>query len=212
MTPIPLIMPQLGESIAEATVIKLLVKVGDAVEADQDVMEVETSKATMTVTSPCRGRVTDVSAQLNESYPVGSVLGYLEVTTADAARLGIDANGPAKVASSAETPMPSLGSTIPPSERKQTVQPRVRGLPVPAHVVGASYMSPRMKAAWTNWACTLPIWRGSPAAAPADGSPSRISKNSWLTSKKTSSVRLRPCAWPWPTPCDEVGPARSPPS
>ena len=146
MTPIPLIMPQLGESIAEATVIKFLVKVGDAVEADQDVMEVETSKATMTVTSPCRGRVTDVSAQLNESYPVGSVLGYLEVTTADAARLGIDANGPAKIASSAETPMPSLGSTIPPSERKQTVQPRVRGLPVPAHVVGASYMSPRMKA------------------------------------------------------------------
>ena len=49
-------MPQLGESIAEATVINLLVKVGDKVNADQDVIEVETNKATMNVTSPCAGR------------------------------------------------------------------------------------------------------------------------------------------------------------
>ena len=50
---IPIIMPQLGESIAEATVINLLVKAGDQVRTDQDVMEVETSKATMNVASPC---------------------------------------------------------------------------------------------------------------------------------------------------------------
>ena len=49
-------MPQLGESIAEATVINVLVKPGDDVRADQDVLEVETNKATMTVTSPCAGR------------------------------------------------------------------------------------------------------------------------------------------------------------
>ncbi len=42
-------MPQLGESIAEATIINFLVKPGDSVEADQDLIEVETNKATMTV-------------------------------------------------------------------------------------------------------------------------------------------------------------------
>ncbi len=50
MPSIPIIMPQLGESIAEAKVINFLVKPGDTVEADQDLIEVETNKASMTVT------------------------------------------------------------------------------------------------------------------------------------------------------------------
>ena len=48
MPQIPIIMPQLGESIAEATIVGFLVNPGDIVEADQDVIEVETNKATMT--------------------------------------------------------------------------------------------------------------------------------------------------------------------
>ena len=51
MPQVPILMPQLGESIAEATVINLLVQVGDPVETDQDVLEVETNKATMNVSS-----------------------------------------------------------------------------------------------------------------------------------------------------------------
>ena len=57
MPQVPIIMPQLGESIAEANIINFLVKAGDVVEAGQDLIEVETNKATMNVTSPCRGRV-----------------------------------------------------------------------------------------------------------------------------------------------------------
>jgi pyruvate/2-oxoglutarate dehydrogenase complex dihydrolipoamide acyltransferase (E2) component len=57
MPSIPIIMPQLGESIAEATVVNLLIAVGDKVQTDQDIIEVETSKATMNVASPCPGRV-----------------------------------------------------------------------------------------------------------------------------------------------------------
>ena len=50
-------MPQLGESIAEASIVNFLVKPGDHVEADQDLIEVETDKATMTVASPCKGKI-----------------------------------------------------------------------------------------------------------------------------------------------------------
>ncbi len=57
MPSIPIIMPQLGESIAEAAIINFLVKPGDQSKADQDLIEVETNKATMTVTAPCGGRV-----------------------------------------------------------------------------------------------------------------------------------------------------------
>jgi tRNA A37 threonylcarbamoyladenosine synthetase subunit TsaC/SUA5/YrdC len=42
MPQIPIIMPQLGESIAEATIVSIAAKVGDNVKADQDVLEVET--------------------------------------------------------------------------------------------------------------------------------------------------------------------------
>src|SRR5213082_646596 len=91
MPSIPIIMPQLGESIAEATIVNLLVKVGDPVQINQDIIEVETSKATMNVASPCPGHVEKLSVKLNESYPVGAVLGYLQASAEDAARLGLDA-------------------------------------------------------------------------------------------------------------------------
>lgn len=136
-------MPQLGESIAEATVINFLVGPGDPVEADQDVLEVETNKATMNVTSPCRGRVEELLVQVNESYPVGAILGYLEVSKEDAARLGLDTamiQRP-KAANLTDIPARTLAEA-----GRQKVEPTVRGLPVPAHAAGASYMSPRMKA------------------------------------------------------------------
>jgi len=136
-------MPQLGESIAEATVINLLVKVGDKVNADQDVIEVETNKATMNVTSPCAGRVDKWLVKLNESYPVGAVLGYLEASADDAARLSLDVQAPARQKTE---PGAEHGDRTSPDGRKEKVRPTVRGLPVPAHAAGASYMSARMKA------------------------------------------------------------------
>ena len=140
MPQIPIIMPQLGESIAEAKIVNFLVKPGDTVEADQDLIEVETNKATMAVTSPCRGRLEKLTAQLNESYPVGAVLGQIETTKEEAARLGLDAPVPAKT-SDTDRLSKSDGNG-----GKNRVQPTVRGLPVPANAAGASYLSPRLKA------------------------------------------------------------------
>jgi len=142
MPQVPIIMPQLGESIAEATVINCLVKVGDSVEADQDLIEVETNKATMNVASPCRGRVEKLSVTLNESYAVGAVLGYLEATKEAAASVGHDTQ--IFHAPDEESPKDDAAKSQP--EIKKQVQPTVRGLPVPANAAGASYMSPRMKA------------------------------------------------------------------
>ncbi len=145
MTQIPIIMPQLGESIAEAMVVKLLAQPGDQVEAGQDVIEVETNKAISSVTSPCGGKIARFLVNLKESYPVGAVLGYLEVSKADALRLGRRTAadpGPAEA--------PGIAAEAPdgPAEepKQHRVEPTVRGLPVPAHAAGASYMSPRMKA------------------------------------------------------------------
>ncbi len=144
MPRIPITMPQLGESIAEATVVALPFQVGDLIESDQDIMEVETNKATMGVTTPCRGHVAQLLVELNTSYPVGATLAFLEVSDEDAVRLGIDTDAPAPAA--LESAAGTASSAPEEIFRRPRVEPTVRGLPVPAYAAGASYMSPRMKA------------------------------------------------------------------
>jgi pyruvate/2-oxoglutarate dehydrogenase complex dihydrolipoamide acyltransferase (E2) component len=143
MPRIPIIMPQLGESIAEATVVALPFQIGAEVENDQEIIEVETNKATMGVTTPCRGRITDLLVELQMSYPVGAILAHVEVSDEDAKRLGLDEVPPSPAL--AETPV-TQSSPAPQKSRPARVEPTVRGLPVPANASGASYMSPRMKA------------------------------------------------------------------
>src|SRR5271167_270383 len=118
MRSIHIIMPQLGESIAEARVIQFLVKPGDNVEADQDLIEVETDKATMTVASPCKGQIEKFTAQLNDSYAVGATRGQIEATKEEAARLGLDV-APAKTS---ETEQLSKSDS---NRRSGRVQPTV---------------------------------------------------------------------------------------
>ena len=79
MPVIPILMPQLGESIAEAVVMDIRVAPGEAVKADQEIIEVETDKAVMTVTTPCDGIIKEITAKTDVSYAVGASLGLLEV-------------------------------------------------------------------------------------------------------------------------------------
>lgn len=169
MPSIPIIMPQLGESIAEATVVNLLVKIGDLVRTDQDIIEVETSKATMNVAAPCPGRVEKLLVRLSESYPVGAVLGYLQASTEDAVRLGLD--GPRSESNGEEDNHAAAATSKPAAEpQAKTVQPTVRGLPVPASAAGASYMSPRMKARMLE----LGLHAADLAGLPGSGAAGRV--------------------------------------
>ena len=142
---LPIIMPQLGESIAEATIVRAAFAVGDRVEADTDLLEVETNKAVMGVTAPCGGILHELTAVIGESYAVGATLGFLEISDEDAERLGLHDSPPPPV----EKPKRSKASgsaTEPAKSAKKSVEPTVSGLPVPAQVGGASFLSPRMKA------------------------------------------------------------------
>lgn len=135
MALVPIILPQLGESIAEATVVSISVKPGDAVEPDQNVMEVETTKAATYVTSPARGIVKEVLARAGESYAVGAQLASLEVE-----------DSPATAAAPHFPVDPAAAALMETSKRAASVEPTVTGLPVPAAIGGAGFMSPRMKA------------------------------------------------------------------
>lgn len=146
MPEIPIIMPQLGESIAEALIVNFLVREGETVEADQDIIEVETNKAAMNVTSPCRGVLQRFLVKVGESYPVGAVLGYVSATPEDAARAGLDGGHQSQTNSQVAVPPPAPTAAPMAPTATDRVRPTVRGLPVPANATGAGYMSPRMKA------------------------------------------------------------------
>ncbi len=156
MPTVPILMPQLGESIAEATIVRLCVAVGDTVRTDQEIIEVETNKAVMGVTTLCDGVVAEIRAQEGVSYSVGSLLGLLHVTEEEIARTGVE------TLESAEAKRAGAGQSISPEraeanlhfavdaedayEEAPAVVPSVRGLPVPAGTMGAHYISPRMRA------------------------------------------------------------------
>lgn len=152
MPTVPILMPQLGESIAEATVIRLGIAVGDNVSTDQEIIEVETQKAVMSVTTLCDGVVSEIRATEGTSYAVGSVLGLLEVTEEEAEKTGVETleSGQSKhqeaVASAPEESNLHFAIDGDAYEEALTVVPSVKGLPVPTGTLGAHYISPRMRA------------------------------------------------------------------
>jgi pyruvate/2-oxoglutarate dehydrogenase complex dihydrolipoamide acyltransferase (E2) component len=153
MPTVPILMPQLGESIAEATVIRLGVAVGDAVRTDQEIIEVETNKAVMGVTTLCDGIVSEIKAVEGVSYSVGSLLGLLEVTEEEVARTGVDTIESIDAKKLAEQEQKPAGEENlhfaldgDSYEENPSIIPSVKGLPVPTGVMGAHYISPRMRA------------------------------------------------------------------
>jgi len=151
MPEVPILMPQLGESIAEATIIRLNVAVGDKVVADQEVIEVETNKATMDVTTLCGGTVRELLVEEGVSYPIGTVLGLLEVTEEEAIRTGVQATETKESSDTTyvpdeEEPEAHFATPEGGAREPRKVEPSIRGLSVPAGMKGAHYLSPRMKA------------------------------------------------------------------
>ena len=88
--PTDIIMPQLGESIAEGTIVKWLVSPGGRVEKDQPLLEVETDKVALEVPSPAGGFLSDVLVPEGQTVPVGTLIARLEAqaTTGVISRVG----------------------------------------------------------------------------------------------------------------------------
>src|SRR5437016_2151513 len=147
MPQVPIIMPQLGESIAEATIVDIKVKPGDEVVDDQEIIDVETNKAVMGVTTPCKGKIDKITARVKETYPVGTVLGYVEASEEDAARFKKTAPEPPQREPVNEIPSREEESAKPMTARDGAqMKSRGGGLPVPAVTRGASFLSPRVRA------------------------------------------------------------------
>ena len=185
MPKVPITMPQLGESMAEATIVSIKVKAGDKVAPDQEIIEVETDKAVMGVTTPCAGEIATIEAEVKETYEVGAVLGYVEASEADAARLVKRAPQPPKGDVAKEVPgreeesnQNGSGShfqvdeagiaAVPTGSHFQVDQAGL--LPVPVGTKGAGYLSPRVRARMAE----LQLTQADLAGVAGSGSAGRL--------------------------------------
>jgi len=87
-----IVMPQLGESVAEGTVIKWLVTVGGQVKKDQPLLEVETDKVSLEVPSPNTGSLGEILITEGQTVPVGTIIARL-----DGARDSVSENGRSEI-------------------------------------------------------------------------------------------------------------------
>jgi 2-oxoglutarate dehydrogenase E2 component (dihydrolipoamide succinyltransferase) len=88
-----IVVPTLGESVSEATVAKWLKKEGDAVNADEPIVELETDKVTLEVNAPSAGVIIKISKDAGSSVKVGEILG--EITAGSGAAPAPKAAAPA---------------------------------------------------------------------------------------------------------------------
>ena len=72
-----IVVPVLGESITEATVAKWLKNAGDAVEADEPIVELETDKVNLEVPSPVKGVLAEINSKDGSVVEVGALLGLV---------------------------------------------------------------------------------------------------------------------------------------
>lgn len=123
-------VPTLGESVTEATVGQWFKKAGDAVNADEPLVELETDKVTVEVPAPAAGVLEDISVKEGETVEVGALLGAIAEGAAAAAK---PAEAPAAPAP-AEAPVSDDGDagTLSPAVRKMVEENSLDPSQIPA--------------------------------------------------------------------------------
>lgn len=110
-------VPALGESVTEATIAKWFKNVGDAVKADEPMVELETDKVTVEVPAPASGKLTSIAAAAGTTVNVGALLGAIEEGAAGAA---------AKPAAAAPVAAPAPAKIAEPVKAEAPLSPAVR--------------------------------------------------------------------------------------
>ena len=110
-------VPALGESVTEATIAKWFKNVGDAVKADEPMVELETDKVTVEVPAPASGKLTSISAAAGTTVNVGALLGAIEEGAAGAA---------AKPTAAAPAAAPAPAKIAEPAKAEAPLSPAVR--------------------------------------------------------------------------------------
>ena len=100
-------LPDLGENIHSGDIVSLLVKEGDSIKPQQDVIEIETDKAVIPVPCSIGGKVSKIHVKPGQTVKIGEVLLTLEGATKDVVAGGKPPAAPAKQPAKAEPAKPA---------------------------------------------------------------------------------------------------------
>src|SRR5215210_6757360 len=120
------VMPQMGESIAEGTITKWLKKVGERVERDEPLFEISTDKVDAEIPSPAAGTLTEIKFKEGETVEINTVVAVLDGGSAGASAPDAAAAPPpaAPEVKPAAPPAPPPAPVAPPTPPSQkTAQP-----------------------------------------------------------------------------------------
>ncbi len=125
---IDVLMPQLGESIAEGTIVRWNKRVGDRVDRDEPLFEVSTDKVDAEVPSPAGGVLAEVRAEAGETVPVDSIVAVIGAPGETVVESG-GARAPESSAAAPEADGPAPAAAPPSAGRRSAhVSPVVRRL------------------------------------------------------------------------------------
>src|SRR5881398_1807210 len=126
-------MPQMGESIAEGTIVKWLKKVGDSVKRDEPLFEISTDKVDAEIPAPSAGVLAEIKVQEGQTVPVQTLVAVIETdkgasataAPSAAAQRAPAASGAAVASSSpAPKPAPAPAATSPVPRAPSPVPPK----------------------------------------------------------------------------------------
>lgn len=138
-------MPALGESVTEGTVTTWLKSVGDAVDADEPLLEVSTDKVDSEVPSPVAGFLAEIRVPEDETVEVGTVVAIISSSAPSAAPVAAAAAPAAPAAPVAPAAPAAPAAPVDPFPNASTLAQTASTAPVvdtPAAVTGSAYVTP----------------------------------------------------------------------
>jgi pyruvate dehydrogenase E2 component (dihydrolipoamide acetyltransferase) len=108
--PTNVVMPQMGESIAEGTIVRWIKKLGDQVDRDEPLFEISTDKVDAEIPSPAAGVLADIRVKEGETVPVNSVVAVIGTAAEVSAASG---NGDRATPPAPEAPRPQQEGELP---------------------------------------------------------------------------------------------------
>ncbi len=112
-------VPALGESVSEASIAKLHKKVGDAVKADEIIVELETDKVTLEVNAPANGVISDLKVKEGDNVKVGDLVAIMQEGSAGAAKTQLNVQPQVQTTAPAQT---SSSHSLSPAPKKLVIE------------------------------------------------------------------------------------------
>jgi len=197
-TAVDVVMPQMGVSVSEGTVTRWLKQEGEQIEADEPLLEISTDKVDTEVPSPASGTLTQILVQEGETVDVGTKLGQIGGSAAEAPAPAAEPEAPA----AEEAPEPATAEAAAEADAASPAETPAPTAPAPSAAPPAAAPSGNGKAFVSPVVARIASEHGvDPSQVPGTGSGGRVTKKDILAFVESGGAKQEaPQEAPAPAP------------